>query len=398
MDTAVREQVRTQAIPNGRVRMLSLETEPSMTWEARTQRTIWRKDNLATWQSYLESLSHYDPGHAYDIAHEYFDDWTTDPNYGADGVHLLEFDEDGVFYPPDERAHTIEQYMCDTARDLVGNRVAFQGFYRFVDEIAVELKRYTEQGKPANTVKPDLTVMPSEEDLDVSRLPEDRRPRPDDPVPELVLEILSESTAAQDLDDKLRLYQTLGIREYLVYDLGGKRWPGSPRELWLYRLEDGVYREIPADPKLSTPDAQAFPSEVFNATIRMLPDPRENDAEMQNLPERRRPAPLFQWYDEDRGTWRDHASDKLREQEDRGITIGRAEERVEQAISVLRTFLEDELAPTDLDRIEETWRTFGPPANYAQRVRTVLQEPGKWQSLLELPPDGHNGSRRPQGG
>ena len=343
MDTAVQEQVRTQAIPNGRVRMLPLEADPTMTRKARTQRTAWRKGNLAAWQSYLESLSHYDPGHAYDIAHEYFDDWTTDPNDSADGVHLLEFDEDGVFYPLDERAHNIEQYMYDTARDLEVNRVAFQGFYRFVDEIAVELKRYTEQGKPANTVKPDLTVMPSAEDLDRSRLPEDRRARPYDSVPELVLEILSESTAAQDLGDKQRLYQTLGIHEYLVYDLSDKRWPGSPWELWLYRLEDGVYHEVPADPKLSVPEAQAFPSELFNATVRMLPDPRENDAEMRKLPERRRPAPLFQWYDEERGYWRDHASDKLWEQEDRSIGIGLAAERVEQAISVLRAFLGDAL-------------------------------------------------------
>ena len=90
MDTAVQEQVRTQAIPTDRVRVLSLEADPTMTRKARTQRTIWRKGNLAAWQSYLESLSHYDPGHAYDIAHEYCDDWTTDPDYGADGVHLLD--------------------------------------------------------------------------------------------------------------------------------------------------------------------------------------------------------------------------------------------------------------------------------------------------------------------
>ncbi len=185
--------------------------------------------------------------------------------------------------------------------------------------------------------------MPSAEDLDRSRLPEDRRARPDDSVPELVLEILSESTAAQDLGDKQRLYQTLGIHEYLVYDLGGKRSLGSPRELWQYRLEDGVYHEVPADPKLSVQKAQAFPSELFNATVRILPDPRENDAEMRKLPERRRPAPLFQWYDEERGYWRDHASDKLREQEDRGIPIGLAAERAEQAISVLRALLGDAL-------------------------------------------------------
>ena len=291
--------------PTGHGRDLPPGADLYMTREARAERTVWRRAHLAEWQAGIERLDHYDPGHAYDIAHEYELDWTTDPDYGAEGVHLVEFDEDGVYYPPDERAHTIEHYMCDTARDRVGHRVASQGIYRFVEEVAVELKRYTAQDQPANSVKPDLIVMPSEDDLDPSRIPEDRQPRPDDPVPELILEILSESTAARDLDGKLRLYEMLGVHEYMVYDLGGKRGAHSPRELILYRLEAGAYHRVPIEPDLSEPETPAYRSEVFDAPIRMLPDPRENDVDMQNRPERRRPAPVFQWYDTHQGRWRD---------------------------------------------------------------------------------------------
>ena len=310
MTTAVRKRERLQAVANGRGRDLPPGADPYMTREARAERVAWRRAHLAKWQADIERLGHYDPGHAYDIAHEYELDWTTDPDYGAEGVHWSEFDADGVHHPLDERAHAIKIRMCETARDRVGYRVASGGIYRFVEEIAVELKLCTAQGQPANSVKPDLIVMPSEADLDPARIPEDRQPRPDDPVPELILAILSESTASQDLDDKLHLYEMLGVREYMLYDLGGKRGVHSPRELILYRLEVGTYHRVPVEPELSEPEVPAYRSEVFDAPIRMLPDPRENDADMQDRPERRQPAPIFQWYDVQQGRWRDRASDE----------------------------------------------------------------------------------------
>ena len=274
---------------------------------------------VAEWQRDLESQAHYAPGYAYDV------DWTTDPDYGPRGIHLFEFDEDGVPCPDDERPQAIELHMRDTARDRVGHRVVYQTRYGFVPEIAARLGLRTRQGRPSNTVKPDLIVMPSEEDLDPARMPEDRQPRPDDAVPELVLEILSESTATRDQEDKRRLYEYLGVREYLLYDLGGKRWDHSPRALLVYRLEGGTYRRVPADSGLSELRAQAFRSDVFDAYIRLLPDPREGSREFGELPDQQRLPPVFQWYDSAQGRWRDRASDER----DRIRQEGRTEERLE---------------------------------------------------------------------
>ena len=383
MAMAVRERERVQTVANGCGRDLPPGADPYMTREARAERTAWRRAHLAEWQAGIERLDHYDPGHAYDIAHEYELDWTTDPDYGAEGVHLSEFDEDGVYCPPDERAHAIEHDMCQTARDRVGDRVASQGIYRFVEEIAVELKRYTAQDQPANSVKPDLIVMPSEEDLDPARIPEDRQPRPDDPIPELILEILSESTASRDLEDKLRLYEMLGVREYMLYDLGGKRGVHSPRELILYRLEAGTYHRVPVEPELSEPGVPAYRSEVFDAPIRMLPDPRENDADMQNRPERRQPAPIFQWYDMQQSRWRDRASDEA----DRQRQEGRVVERLVMAVDMLRRCLPGDAEATARTRIEEHWRFAGTPEDVVDRLLNVQLAPGEWRSLLNIPPD-----------
>ena len=391
MTMAVRERELSQAVANGRGRDLPPGADPYMTREARAERTAWRRAHLAEWQAGIERLGHYDPGHAYDIAHEYELDWTTDPDYGAEGVHWSEFDADGVHHPLDERAHAIKIRMCETARDRVGYRVASGGIYRFVEEIAVELKLCTAQGQPANSVKPDLIVMPSEEDLDPARIPEDRQPRPDDPVPELILEILSESTAAQDLDDKLQLYEMLGVREYMLYDLGGKRGVHSPRELILYRLEVGTYHRVPVEPGLSEPEVPAYRSEVFDAPIRMLPDPRENDADMQDRPERRQPAPIFQWYDVQQGRWRDRASDEADRQRQEGWQTGQQEgrvaERLVMAVDMLRRCLPGAAEAAVRARIEEHWRTAGPPENVVDRLLDVQLAPGEWRSLLNIPPD-----------
>lgn len=371
---------------NGRTEAPHLYTDPTMTREAREERIAWRLEHIDEWQSAIESLDHYDPGYTYDVAHEYDVDWTTDPDYGPTGIHLFEFDEDGELYSDDDRPQAIELYMRDTARDRVGYRVVYQTRYGFVPEIAERVGLRTRQGRPSNTVKPDLIVMPSEEDLDQSRFPEDGQPRPDDAVPELVLEILSESTAVRDQEGKRRLYEYLGVREYLLYDLGGKRWDDSPRELLVYRLEGNAYRQIPADPGLSEPQAQAFWSDVFDAYIRMLPDPQEDTKEFRQLPAGRRPPPLFQWWDAVQDRWRDRAGDERERIRQEGKNEGRTVERLEATIDTMREFLGPELAGVHLDRIELIWRRDGPPADALRRVRDALRAPSEWRSLL-LPGD-----------
>lgn len=68
-------------------------------------------------------------------------------------------------------------------------------------------------------------------------------------APDLVVEILSPSTARQDRVRKLALYATHGVREYWLVDLGAKR-------LQVLTLVDGRYEPIPGD---RFPGSRVFP-------------------------------------------------------------------------------------------------------------------------------------------
>ena len=418
MDTAVRKRPSIWAARDGDMLVPHPVAYSGMTREAREARITWRLEHLDGWQRELEDLSHFEPSYPYDVVHEYEAGWTTDPTYSSRSIPFVEFDEDGVQQFDDAPPQVIELYMRDTMRDRVGYRVAFQTLYTFMPEVAERLGLRTRQGGPANSVKPDLLVMPSEEDLDPARVPEDRLPRPDDSVPELVLEILSNSTAARDLNDKRRLYEALGILEYLLYDLGGKRWDGSPRELLMYRLEDGVYRQAVPEPKLSASDPDVHWSDVFDAHIRMLPaSSREGSNGFSRPLKGYRPPPVFQWYDLDEGRWRDRESDRefryargLQDSRTEGRTEGRAEGLVEGraegreeglvegrvegqvegetrvAVAMMRRLLSGKLADEYLDRVEAAWHRDRPPPNVVDRILTVQETPNVWRSLL-LPDD-----------
>ena len=406
MATVVREREHLQAVSNGRVRERYVDA--TMTREAREARIAWRLEHLAAWQHDLETLEHFDPDYPYDVAHEYDYDWTTDPDYGDEGIHFSEFEEDGALIASDSRPRGLRVHMLATARDRIGRRTMTEATYVFLPQQVAHLKLTTRQGSPVDRVKPDLVVMPSEADLLEANDPRPgRTAQLDDAVPELVLEVLSKTTAARDLDAKRRLYETLGVGEYLVYDLGGKRGPDSPRELLMYRLVDGAYEAVAPLKKSSASEPDTVWSDVFDTHIRFLPDARQEAEEFRHLPQGHRPAPRFQWYDPEEGRWRDTETDAEHErnrivqerdqaaQERDQVAQERdqaaqerdqaTQERTDMAIDMMREFLGSELEPEHLDRIEEVWREDGPPTDAARRVRTVLQSPHTWRSLLGGP-------------
>ena len=378
--------------------------DATMTRAAREARIAWRLVHLDEWRRDLESLVHFDPDYPYDVAHEYDHDWSTDPDYGDEGIGFSEFEEDGVLIPSDARPSGLRVHMLDTARNRIGHRASANPTFVFVPQQVEPMGLYTRQGSPVDRVKPDLVVMPAEEDvLGAYDRDPDRTAQLDDPIPELVLEILWKSTATRDLGDKRRLYEALGVAEYLAYDLGGKRWADSPRELLMYRLTAGAYRRVDPDPELSEPAAAAYRSEVFGTHIRFLPDPQETSERFRRMPEGHRPAPHFQWWDEEQERWRDRESDvefewkTEREQREiraeslaEGIAIGRKAERTNQAVAMLRAFLGGKLALADLDRIEAVWRRNGLPTNYLQCIKAALRTPQEWHALLEIPPGGND--------
>ena len=359
-------------------------TDPTMTRAARTARGAHRRAAPEAWRLELRDLYHYTSEYPYDPDHEYAWDWTTDPDYGTDSVRLFRFDADGVMDVPDKRTGDILYAAFHTASHKLGNGVERKTavHYRAADGVV-------RQVVPALTVLPQAGILGMATGRDRAL-----RLHRGDPPPTLALEILPFGGMQRDLEDRLRLYAELGIREYLVYDLGGKRRQGSPRELLMFRQENGVYRQAEPKPKETDADPDEHWSDVFGACIRMMPDPREASSEK---PEEYRPTPRLQWWDPERNRWRDRETDaevkqdRLVRDNDRVMRERdqSTQERTNMAIATMRGLLSRKLAPADLDRVEEAWRRDNPPTNAVDRILKVQEAPNAWRSLL-LPGANHD--------
>ena len=346
---------------------------PEMTQAAREARVLNRLADPRPWRAKLKRLAHHDPEYVYDIGHEYETDWTTDPDYATDGIHLYEFDGNGFLHPRDKRHDRTRDAFEDAAESVLDNRVETEVEPTIPEDIAEKLELKTKEDKLKETVRPDLMVLAPGFNVPV----DDRilRLHRGHPSPELVLEILSKTTADKDLDEKFRLYEALGVSEYLLYDLGGKRSEDSPAELLMYRLmAPEVYEEVPSDPKLSETGMPAFASEVFGQFIRMQVRTRDDGEPM---------APQLQWYDEDWGLWRDPGNDRLREARTEASTQG----ETAMAIKMLRSFLAADLTPETLAYIAAAWQTRGLPTDVADRMRDTVRKPRVWRTHL-TPPGG----------
>lgn len=367
---------------NGRAPEPNPAADPTMTRAAREERAARRRAAPKAWRYDLEALYHYDAEYPYDPGHEYEPYWTTDPNYGIEeGIHHCRFDEDGVEVMADLRARDIQRNAGYTVIDKLGNCVELETGVHYVAPDGV-----------VRRVFPDLMVLPQVGMLGTATGPE-RALRIDQGAspPVLVMEILSYGGTQRDLDKKLRLYERLGVHEYLVYDLGGKRRRGAPRELLLYRLEDGAYRRIDPEPKESVSDPEVHWSDVFGAHVRMMSDSQEERSEP---PETTGPPPRFQWRDVRQGRWRDRQTDAEVEREAERARIVQerdqaaqerdraVQERTNMAVAMMRSLLSRELGTADLDRVEEAWRRASPPKDAADRILKVQQAPNEWQSLL----------------
>ena len=261
-----------QGSSNRLVKEVSEYKDETMTRAAREERIAWHLANFAEWRHSLLSLGHYRAEYPYDVAHEYassLDDWTTDPDYVWTKVHRYEYDEDGH-----EILRLRDTFFLweteKTSTNRLDNRVVVKSDVYFDKDVVARLNLFTRQGSPKNVAVPDLAVL-----LPECELPRGEwRPLNDcvfrlglgDPVPELVLQHLS-TTMDWQRNGKLRLYEDLEVIEYLVYDPGGMRDPGSPAGLLVHRLENGAYRVIQPDSKLSE-DLPAIEGEMFGAYIR----------------------------------------------------------------------------------------------------------------------------------
>ncbi len=63
-------------------------------------------------------------------------------------------------------------------------------------------------------------------------------------APDVIIELTSRSTAGEDLDRKYRLYQRLGVQEYILIDV---RREYLIEPVILHRLAGGAYQQIPTE-------------------------------------------------------------------------------------------------------------------------------------------------------
>lgn len=245
-----------------------------MTRERRTALIASRRARVAQWRVSLRQLPHFDPAYPYDIVHEYGLNWTTDPDYSHDAVKYLEIDADGTVTTERPKNKVLHVTMLWTLLAALGRRVVLEPRLHFGLERGAAAGLYTKLRQPSIQVEPDLAVLApgtvlsdhqiwdTSYNIDVAA---------GHPVPALVGELLSASTAARDLDGKRRLYELLGVAEYVLCDvLGGllnPETPDAPPGMVVYRLEGGVYRES----RVSGTDPSEFQSDVLGALVRLLP-------------------------------------------------------------------------------------------------------------------------------
>ena len=138
--------------------------------------------------------------------------------------------------------------------------------------VAGDLFVYYEEGNPGAVVAPDVFVVMGAE----KRLRHSYKLWEEPKGPDFVLEVVSASTRAVDLDEKPELYASLGVQEYWLFDPTGESY--AP-QLCGMRLVAGRYQELP--PKASglgpargaNPiDGKTVASSVLGLDVRVEPD------------------------------------------------------------------------------------------------------------------------------
>ena len=171
--------------------------------------------------------------------------------------------DDGLYryvpVPPvyrDEDGYLLEDGMSQTDEHLSQTSLWYHALKRHLPNATVcsDLPLHYQLGDTEKTLVPDLFVA-----LRASR----RKGRRfyklwEEPVPELVVEMLSRTTSDADVGSKRDTYEHLGVREYWLFDPQGFELPAP---LAGNRLRAGRYRPIAADA------AGRLPSEVLGLDL-----------------------------------------------------------------------------------------------------------------------------------
>ena len=145
---------------------------------------------------------------------------------------------DGKVYYPEADGKPMAE--TDKYRDLMVELIeSLKNFYVEDSEIYVtgDLFLYYFQGVPQECVAPDVMVcfgVPKKERR-TYKLWEEKV------VPSIIIELASHSTFKNDREGKRELYESLGVKEYFIYN---PEYPKILPPLLAYRLENGEYQKV----------------------------------------------------------------------------------------------------------------------------------------------------------
>ena len=331
------------------------------------------------WRAFLRTLRHYDPNYPYNPEYEYGPDWTDDPRYVADSVRRLMGTQYWV---------TVCSFWL-TLQRVWGSRIQIERRILIPQGIRDELSTDNLYRVEMEGVVPDGVVT-------ARSLPEDqrsltvRRHNPEHPD-QLYLEVVSrtERDVQRDIRHKLEVYEALGIREYLLYDLF-RRLGDRPR-LYLYRLggeRSPTYAKVV--PVRWADGHPAYRSEVLDRQIRMLPaNDRGGALDPVDTDDHR-----FQLWEPVRGVWWDsvvgmqlNPVTSRAEGHAEGWREGYAQGYAEVQIEDRRHLLADlPVAPEEsvaevLDILEQNWYRTGKIPPIAEVVEVAAGR-RSWRDLL----------------
>jgi Uma2 family endonuclease len=127
------------------------------------------------------------------------------------------------------------------AQMMIDLRTALDNFFRNQPDIYISgnLLIYYVEGDPKKQVAPDVFVVRGVEKRQrrIYKLWEEGV------APQVVIELTSRQTWREDLQEKWRLYEQLGVEEYFIFD---PEYDYLDEPLVGYRLKDGKYKSLAA--------------------------------------------------------------------------------------------------------------------------------------------------------
>ena len=147
--------------------------------------------------------------------------------------------DEGIFYPEEDGKPMADSDLH--RRILVRTLDVIEAHFKRDASVYVsgDILMYYVEGLPEKVVAPDVLV--------TFGIGKKRRRNykvwEEGKIPDFAMEFSSKHTYRNDLDGKLKLYNSLGIRDYFLYDAEGLYLPWP---LMGYTLVDGVYSAIPA--------------------------------------------------------------------------------------------------------------------------------------------------------